>query len=179
MDIIVTKKGRYPAAKVKLGDKEFNAVIGKNGVVDANNKKEGDQSTPKGNYAILGVYYRPDRTEKPKTKVPVYEIHPDDIWIDDQSHSQYNRPAKIIDINGSISHEKLWRKDHLYDLFLDIGYNRQPTIPGKGSAIFMHIARDEEDPTNTPTAGCIALKGNDLLEVISSTDEKTRIVIDP
>jgi L,D-peptidoglycan transpeptidase YkuD (ErfK/YbiS/YcfS/YnhG family) len=37
----------------------------------------------------------------------------------------------------------MWREDHLYDLVLVLGYNDDPVVPGKGSAIFLHLARPD------------------------------------
>ncbi|GIT35801.1 MAG: hypothetical protein Ct9H300mP5_2700 [Candidatus Pelagibacterales bacterium] len=36
--------------------------------------------------------------------------------------------------------EKLYRKDKIYDLFINIKYNSCPVIKKKGGAIFLHIA---------------------------------------
>ncbi len=54
----------------------------------------------------------------------------------------------------------LWRADHVYDLIVPLGYNDDPVVPGKGSAIFMHVAK----PDYAPTEGCVALALPDLLD---------------
>ena len=60
------------------------------------------------------------------------------------------------------SHEKLWRDDQAYDLIVELGYNDDPVVPGRGSAIFMHVAK----PGFTPTEGCVAMEKEDLLAVL-------------
>ena len=40
------------------------------------------------------------------------------------------------------SAEHLWLESHLYDLVAVVGFNDDPVVPGKGSAIFLHLARD-------------------------------------
>jgi len=53
-----------------------------------------------------------------------------------------------------------------------LNYNRKKIIKGKGSAIFIHITKNYK-----PTAGCIALKKNDLLALLKVIDKKTKIII--
>ena len=177
--IIVRKSPRYPFAELVFKNKSYLAVIGREGAVTANNKKEGDWKTPIGTFDILGVYHRPDRVERPKTELPVYEIKENSVWVDEVESELYNQPTTIDNIDASTSHEKLYREDHLYDVFLDLSYNRKPATPGKGGAIFMHIARDEQNPGNTSTAGCIALSKENLLEIISGIEKDTLVQISP
>ncbi len=54
-----------------------------------------------------------------------------------------------------------------------LGYNDDPVAPGKGSAIFLHIAREDYGPTE----GCIALSRADLLKVLEAADAGSRVVI--
>jgi hypothetical protein len=44
-----------------------------------------------------------------------------------------------------------------------LGWNDAPVKPGMGSAIFLHLAREDY----APTEGCIALARNDLLAVLA------------
>ena len=165
-------------AMVEFIDKVYPAVIGKAGAIDESAKKEGDWKTPIGGpYKILNVYYREDRLEKPRTKVQITALAKNDIWIDDQADDRYNKPAKIKGTEERASHENLYRDDHLYDLIVDIGFNRENIMIGRGSAIFMHLSRDQETPSNTPTAGCIAFRKSDLLEMIQKMDTSTKIYI--
>lgn len=166
----------YPAARAEYNDKTYPAVVGKSGVVPADTKKEGDKATPNGEYVILGGFYRPDAIEKPVAQIELQPISSDDTWIDDQADPRYNSLAKAADASG-VSHEKLWRDDHLYNLVLDLNYNRTPAVPGKGSAIFVHVARDLDMPANTPTDGCIAFCQADLLEILRSLSQDGKINI--
>ena len=67
--------------------------------------------------------------------------------------------------------ENLYRKDHKYDYVISISHNERK-IPGKGSAIFIHLTNDY-----TPTAGCIALKKKDFEILLKLIDKKTKIKI--
>jgi len=91
-------------------------------------------------------------------------------WCDDVSSNYYNKQIKI---NKKISHEKLHRKDSVYDIIVVLNYNLNPIIKGKGSAIFLHVAKKNYNKTH----GCIALKKNELLSLISKIKKNTQIRI--
>ncbi len=158
----------------KLGWKTISGMtwrkvaLGRNGTT--HNKTEGDGATPFGSFPIRWVYYRPDRIAPPQTELPVRMLTPDDGWCDAPQDSFYNRPVKLP---HPASCESLWRDDHLYDLIVVIGHNDSPVIPGKGSAIFVHLAKDEY----APTEGCVALTLDDLQEVISVAKPGDRLKI--
>ena len=159
--------------RLELNGKTYRCAVGSGGVVSADAKKEGDGATPAGTYSLRKVHYRPDRLDAPKTELPARALSGDDGWSDDSNDpDNYNRFVKLPYIG---SHEELWREDHIYDVIVEIGYNDDPAVPGKGSAIFMHIAR----PGYTSTAGCVALSQPDLLEVLAQTSLDTKIVIHP
>jgi L,D-peptidoglycan transpeptidase YkuD (ErfK/YbiS/YcfS/YnhG family) len=58
-----------------------------------------------------------------------------------------------------------------------LGYNDNPPITGKGSAIFMHVARDLEDHEFKGTEGCVSLKKDDLLELLPKLTTDTHLEI--
>lgn len=93
-----------------------------------------------------------------------------DGWSDDPQDSRYNRPVVLP---SAFSHERLWRADRLYDLVLVLGYNDHPPVAGRGSAIFLHRARDGF----APTEGCVALAWDDLLRLVGALDARTVIRI--
>jgi len=91
-------------------------------------------------------------------------------WCDDSRSRSYNQQIKLPNKFG---HEKLFRNDNLYDLILVLNYNINPTIKYKGSAIFIHIAKNSYKKTK----GCIALKKEHLIELISKIKTNTKIKI--
>ena len=137
----------------------FRCCIGSGGVTTE--KREGDRATPIGAWPLRRVFYRPDRTPAPDTGLTVVEITRDMGWSDDPRDTEYYN--RLVTLPYPYSHEILWRTDGLYDLVLEVGYNDHPPVPGLGSAIFLHVARPAYD---SPTAGCIALAINDLLEIV-------------
>lgn len=140
-------------------DLAFRCALGKGGLIGADMKREGDGASPIGLWPIRRVYYRPDRTTAPDTRLDCVPLRPSDGWCDDPDDPLYNRP---VSLPYPASHEILWRDDHVYDLICELGYNDDPVEAGRGSAIFMHLARE----TYEPTEGCIALADFDLREVL-------------
>ncbi len=151
---------------------QYRCSIGKNGITDA--KVEGDGCTPSGTYPLRAVFYGEDKIKAPiKTGLPVYKIHKYDGWCDDPSSNQYNQHVNLNNFDTRLSHEKLYREDDLYDIVVIIGYNDNPPVKGKGSAIFLHVAREGY----AGTAGCVGLKKQDLMHVLSLLDKKSTITI--
>ncbi len=142
-----------------LGGRTVRCALGKGGVKPAADKREGDGASPLGTWVMRRILYRPDRGPPPLTALPAQAIAPDDGWCDAAADPNYNRPVKLP---YPASAEHLWREDHVYDLIVILAHNDDPVVPGMGSAIFMHIARDGY----TGTEGCVALAREDLLAVL-------------
>ena len=131
----------------------LRGAIGRSGLTA--NKREGDGATPLGVLPLRRVLYRADRIPPPSCTVPRSPLTPTDGWCDDPNDPAYNCP---ITLPSSAHHETLWRSDALYDLIGVLGWNDTPAIPGRGSAIFLHVAQANLAPTD----GCIALPYPDL-----------------
>jgi L,D-peptidoglycan transpeptidase YkuD (ErfK/YbiS/YcfS/YnhG family) len=138
--------------------------------VAADAKREGDGASPIGSWPVRRVWYRPDRGPPPETGLPVIALQPDDGWCDAPGHAAYNRR---VPLPFPASHERLWREDGVYDLIVELGYNDDPPVAGRGSAIFMHIAREGY----VPTEGCVALALADLRAVLKQLTGDSRIEI--
>lgn len=164
LDLLVS-----PLGQARLGDEVFSCLLGRSGVrVD---KREGDGATPAGAYPLRRVLYRADKLPNPPaTALPLAAIRPDDGWCDDPGHPLYNQPVKLP---FSSSHEEMWRADGLYDLVAVLGYNDDPVLAGKGSAIFLHVARAD----GGPTAGCLAFALGDLLRILERLGPDSRVII--
>lgn len=135
-------------------------------------KREGDGATPVGCFPLRRVFYRRDRIALPTTALAVAAIEADMGWCDDPAHSAYNQPVQLP---FAASHERLWRRDGLYDLLAVIGWNDQPVMPGRGSAIFLHVAR----PDFAPTEGCVALARDDLAALLAACQPGDHIRVMP
>ena len=148
----------------------MRCALGRGGIVGE--KREGDGATPAGNFPLRVVFYRADRLPAPEAGLPVKSIWETDGWCDDPESADYNR---LVDLPHPARHEFLWRDDGLYDLVVVIGYNDDPPIPGRGSAIFLHLAK----PDLAPTEGCVALAREDLLALLKACDAGTRLIVSP
>jgi len=138
---------------------QARCALGRSGVTLAHLKREGDGASPIGLWPMRQVFWRPDRLPRPETALPAEALHPQAGWCDDPASPLYNRPVQLPFAH---SHEKLWREDHVYDLIVVLGYNDAPIAPGKGSAIFLHVAREDY----APTEGCVACALPDLLALL-------------
>jgi L,D-peptidoglycan transpeptidase YkuD (ErfK/YbiS/YcfS/YnhG family) len=132
----------------------YDCTLGPSGV--RAEKREGDGVTPVGVYPLRAIWYRADRIPQPVSTLPLHGIEQDDGWCDAPADPSYNRPVKLP---YRASAEKMWRDDAVYDLVVILGHNDDPPVPGKGSAIFLHIANQAFGPTE----GCIGLRREDLL----------------
>ncbi len=160
--------GRSCQARVQLGRSVRQAAIGRGSVKPL--KREGDGGTPMGRFPVRLVLYRSDRIPRPRTPLPVRAIRAEDGWCDDPMDRNYNR---LVRLPSKRSAEGLMRDDGLYDLILVLGYNDRPRIRGKGSAIFVHLAREGY----TPTEGCVALSRRDLLALLAEIKIGTTVLI--
>jgi L,D-peptidoglycan transpeptidase YkuD (ErfK/YbiS/YcfS/YnhG family) len=162
--MIIVKKSGY----LKYENLKFRCALGKAGV----KKKtiEGDNITPRGIFKIIKLYYRPDKIKIIKTSIKKIKIRKNMGWCDDPKSRFYNQQIKLPTKYG---HEKLYRSDNLYDLIVVLNYNINPIIKNKGSAIFLHIAKNSYQKTK----GCIGLKKEHLIKIISKIKKNTKIKI--
>ena len=152
--IIINKSGHLTYKNLK-----FKCTLGKAGINVK--KKEGDNITPLGTYKISKIYYRKDRIKKLFSKYKLIEIKKSMAWCDDSKSKNYN---KLIKLPNKFSHEKLFRKDKIYDLIIPLNYNTKNIKKNKGSAIFIHVANKKFSPNK----GCISLKKEDLIYLIKN-----------
>jgi L,D-peptidoglycan transpeptidase YkuD (ErfK/YbiS/YcfS/YnhG family) len=134
------------------------------------NKREGDGGTPKGTFRPRKLWWRADRHPRPRSFLPVRAIAPADGWCEDPNDRHYNRPVRLDQTRGG---DRLKREDHLYDFIVEIDHNSHPRIAGRGSAVFLHLARDNFGPT----AGCVAMTKSAMLRLLQRLGPDTRIVI--
>jgi L,D-peptidoglycan transpeptidase YkuD (ErfK/YbiS/YcfS/YnhG family) len=148
----------YPDGRLVLREQVYRAALGRGGV--RLDKLEGDGATPVAVLPLRRLLYRADRVRAPECAVAVEPIAPDDGWCDDPAERDYNR---MIRLPHDGHYEELWRRDALYDVIGVLGWNDAPVERGRGSAIFLHVARGDY----APTEGCIALALDDLRQVLA------------
>ena len=131
---------------------------------------ESDGKTVTGVFPVLFGFYRPDRMVRPRTRLPMVPLSPELGWCDAPGHAAYNRPVALP---FDASHERMWRDDGLYDVVLVPDVNVLAPVAGRGSALFIHIAR----PGYTPTEGCIAVSRRDMGLLLDRIGPETPLVV--
>ncbi len=164
-DFVVTPDGwvTWPEGRARC-------MLGRSGIIPQADKCEGDGATPAGFFPLTSVLYRSDRGDSPQTLLPVIPLTPADGWSEDPADPDYNKLVRLPH-GGTV--DRLWREDHLYDVIVVIGHNDDPIRPGMGSAIFLHLARDDY----SPTAGCVAVRREDMGRILKAAGPGSRLII--
>ncbi|MEA2937031.1 MAG: hypothetical protein QOC56_535 [Alphaproteobacteria bacterium] len=150
------------------GRRAIPVVLGRSGI--RADKREGDGGTPRGRFRLVRLWWRADRSPRPRTLLPVNRIDREIAWCEDTGDRRYNRPfRRAADEPG----DRLWREDHLYDWVVELDHNTSPRVAGRGSAVFLHLARENR----SPTAGCVALAAKDLQRLLTRLNANTTILI--
>lgn len=145
----------------------MKCAIGKKGI--GYKKKEGDLITPKGQFKIKLILYRKDRV-KLKTKLRKVAIQKNMVWCDDPRSQKYNQ---LVRLPSNFRHEKLYKKENIYDIVLVLNFNMSPTKKNKGSAIFIHVAKKNYKKTE----GCVAIRKFELLKIVRKLKTNTKVKI--
>ena len=162
------KPGAPTQGWLTAGPLVLPVALGRGGIKA--NKREGDGSTPRGSFRLKRLWWRADRHPRPATMLPVQRIRPDDGWCEDPTDRRYNRPVKLSPQSKA---DRLKRADQLYDFIIEIDHNTRPRVAGRGSAVFIHVAR----PAFAPTAGCVALRLDALRRLLKQVGPRTRLMV--
>lgn len=137
----------------------WRAWLGRSGL--SAHKREGDGATPAGTYRVGATAYgiAPD----PGVHSTYHRLMCGDWWDEDARSPAYNTfqhvPCGTAPHFGGGS-EALWRISPQYRYFAVVEYNATPAVPGRGSAIFLHVS------AGRPTAGCVSLPEAELVRVL-------------
>ncbi|TML89873.1 MAG: hypothetical protein E6G08_04315 [Actinobacteria bacterium] len=144
------------------------ARVGRNGLSAAH--REGDGTTPLGTFRIGPVVYgvAPD----PGVRLAYHRLVCGDWWDGDPASPTYNRFRHLrcgTRLGGNS--EALWTIRPAYTHFAVIRYNDAPTVPGRGSAIFLHA------DTGRATNGCVSVALRQLVTILRELGPDARIAI--
>ena len=168
--LYVRRKAGEPAKGwLTAGPLALPVALGRTGIKA--NKREGDGATPRGTFRPKRLWWRADRIVRPATLLPARRIRPDDGWCEDPADRRYNKPVKLAPESKA---DRLMRADALYDFIVEIDHNTRPRVAGRGSAVFIHVAR----AGFAPTAGCVALEIGALRRLLARVGPRTRIVVE-
>ncbi|MEM9400766.1 MAG: L,D-transpeptidase family protein [Verrucomicrobiota bacterium] len=135
-------------------------------------KREGDGRAPAGVFEIGGVYgYGTGDSVERNERVAYKQVGEGDLWVEDVTSVHYNRylrwPADMP-MNAWSRKQQMRLNDEAHSLKLFIGHNAGPDIvPGRGSAIFFHIWREEGQ---RPSIGCTTMGERALRKLIAWID---------
>jgi len=94
----------------------------------------------------------------------------DDGWCDAPDDANYNR---LVRLPYRASSEVMRRNDALYDIGFILDWNISSTSKKRGSAIFLHLARENL----TPTQGCIVLERRDMVRLLPYLRRNRKIIV--
>ena len=167
--LVRRRPGRPSQGWLTAGALTLPVALGRGGIKA--NKREGDGATPRGAFRLKRLWWRADRHPRPATRLPARRIRPDDGWCEDPSDRRYNQPVTVAADSPA---DRLARADALYDFIVEIDHNTRPRIAGRGSAVFIHAAREGF----APTAGCVALRLTTLRRLLTRLGPRTRVVVE-
>jgi len=150
------------------GQLTIPVALGRGGILA--NKREGDGGTPRGHFRPRRLWWRDDRHSRPETFLPARIITGADAWCEDPGDRHYNQRIRRGEGEGG---DRLKRADQLYDFIIEIDHNTRPRIAGRGSAVFLHLARDNFGPT----AGCVSMTKAAMLHLLRRLGPRTKIII--
>jgi len=182
---------------MQAGNLRLPCVFGRGGL--SPRKREGDNATPLAGMAILAGFCKKRQSLLPPCGLRLRRLRADDGWCDAPADANYNRPVRLP---YKSSAERLARADNIYNIAFVLDWNMKPRIKGRGSAVFLHLARaknltDTEAPAGHcnskaaqaparhshatsrfhPTAGCIALPWQAMRQLIPLLHKGTLITI--
>jgi L,D-peptidoglycan transpeptidase YkuD (ErfK/YbiS/YcfS/YnhG family) len=148
----------------------WRARVGRNGL--SAHRSEGDGTTPLGTFGIGPVVYGLD--PNPGVRLGYHRLVCGDWWDGDPRSRTYNTFRHVTcgttpPFRGGS--EALWRVTPAYRLFAFIRYNVAPVVPGRGSAIFLHV------DTGRATNGCVSLPLTQLRTLLVKLRPDARIGI--
>jgi len=136
----------------------WTARLGRSGL--RAQKREGDGATPVGTYRFGATMY--GIAPNPGVRFHYHRLTCGDWWDEDPGSPTYNTFRHVTCGTAPAfggGSEALWRIAPQYSYFAVIDYNAHPIVPGRGSAIFLHVAVGA-------TAGCVSLPEQQLVQLL-------------
>jgi D-alanyl-D-alanine dipeptidase len=162
--------------------REVPVAVGRNGLgwgaglVDTSvetgpQKKEGDGKAPAGLFALGSAFGFAPLSEAAWLRFPYIQLTPSVECVDDAASRKYNLivdrlAAGRVDWNSS----EHMRAVEGYRWGMFVRHNAAPTVPGRGSCIFLHVWSGP----GKGTAGCTAMEEGNLTELLRWLDPKKK-----
>ncbi|EJF80450.1 L,D-transpeptidase family protein [Bartonella doshiae] len=166
--VVRRQAGNYARGILCVGHNRFFCALGRAGISAF--KREGDGATPLAHMRFLGGFRSNSYRSFPRHLLPLRRIRAQDGWCDASGDANYNRLVRLPYCNSA---EKMHREDGLYAIVLVLDWNITERKMARGSAIFMHLARENY----TPTEGCIALARRDMERLLPHINRRTKMIV--
>jgi len=131
-------------------------------------KKEGDGRSPMGIFAFGQAFA--DQPPTPAHGWPMLQTTLRDLWVEDPASPTYNTHVRIPEGREMSEWEvgqRMRLGDAAHQLKVVVHHNTDPAVPGAGSAIFLHIWREQGE---RPTSGCTSLPEGELKGLLDWLD---------
>jgi len=142
---------------------------GRNGM--SLNRHEGDKTTPIGAFPLTVAFGIAD---DPGSAMPYRKVTANSYWSGEKQ--DYNTWVEV-----EPGTRRMPNSEHLitytvpYQYCFAIGFNIDPVVVGKGSAIFLHCKSED----HWYTAGCVSVPQDVMVELLRRCHMGTRIIIVP
>ena len=153
--VVRRRPGRPTQGLLAFAGRTLPCALGRGGT--SVGKREGDGATPVGRFPLLFAFAPQTAGRGGRaggrvrtSPLPFRLVGARDGWCDAANDRNYNRPVRLP---YPASCERLRRDDPLYDMVVVPDHNMSRRVRGRGSAVFVHLAR----PGHAPTEGCVAL----------------------
>lgn len=166
---IITVRARpgWPAqGLLRFGAVTIPCALGRSGITAR--KREGDGATPLAAMRLCSAVVKSRLGTPVRTRLPLRAVRATDGWCDAVFDRNYNRPVRLPYAAGA---ERMLRPDRLYDVCIVLDWNVSRRVQGRGSAIFLHVAK----PGHAPTEGCVALAPRDMARLLPHLTARTVI----
>ena len=140
---------------------------GRNGLKAWNERHEGDQTTPVGSFPILHAF---GISPNPGTQMSWRDVTPNSYWSGEQA--TYNT---WVESATPISGEHLSEYTICYKYAMAVGFNVNPTVYKRGSAIFLHC----KNPAEWGSAGCVSVEEADMIALLQQCHNGCYMMIVP
>ncbi|MCB9686520.1 MAG: L,D-transpeptidase family protein [Alphaproteobacteria bacterium] len=158
------------AVRVRLGADGTAWGRGLHPAQPGRQKQEGDDRAPAGVFA-LGDAWGYAAGAPPTWTWPYHATGPRDLWVEDPGFPHYNEHLLVEGDRPLVDWEAasvMRARDPSHALKVFVAHNAPPdAVPGAGSAIFLHIWRDDGARA---TAGCTSMARPDLEELVGWLD---------
>jgi L,D-peptidoglycan transpeptidase YkuD (ErfK/YbiS/YcfS/YnhG family) len=147
----------------------ITANVGSDGIGQAS---ETTSKTPAGTWTLTEAF---GIQANDGTRLPYRQVGTADWWVSDVKSPLYNTYYHCVPGTCPFNEgagEDLGEAGPVYNHAVVIDYNRNPIVPGAGSAFFLHIS------SGKPTAGCVSIPAEDLKAVMAWLDPAQQPVID-